>query len=125
MQDKNLVSYRNNYVEATSGDSDTLECVMKLWEKIMQVCKECKCTNILSISNSASPGTVREAVNYLRTFEHLEITNDYRVALVELSPVCGKSNLLVESLLLTIGINIRAFTDVRDAKRWLFFGRGE
>jgi len=59
----------------------------------------------------------------LKSFEHLKITNDYRVALVELNPVCGESSLLIESLLYSYGMNIRTFMDIGDAKRWLFFGR--
>ena len=123
MNNKYLVSYKNDYVEAISDGPRTLERIIHLWSKIIDACKDCTCTNILNITNSVSPITVTEAINHLKSFEHLQITNDYRVAWVELNPVCGKSNLLVESLLLTHGINIRTFMDIGDARRWLFFGR--
>jgi len=94
-----------------------------LWSKIIEACKEHTCTNILSILNSIFPITVTEAINHLKTLEHPGLTNEYSIALVELNPVCGESNLLIESLSLTNGMNIRTFIAVKDAKRWLFYGR--
>ncbi|MBE9560983.1 MAG: hypothetical protein IMF15_09350 [Proteobacteria bacterium] len=123
MKNKYLISCKNNHIEATSDGPKTIECVIHLWRKIIDACKECTCTNILNITNTASPITVTEALNHLKSFEHLQITNDYRVAWVELNPACGESNLLVESLLLTHGMNIRTFMDIGDARRWLFYGR--
>lgn len=123
MNNKYLISCKEDHIEATSDGPKTLECIIHLWSEIIHACKECTCFNILNISNSLSPITVSEAINHLKSFEHLEITNDYRVAWVELNPACGKSTLLVESLLSSYGINIRTFMDIGDAKSWLFFGR--
>jgi len=122
MKDKYIISCKEDYVLATSDGSKTLESTMLLWSKIINACKECMCTNILNISNTASPVTVTEAINHLKSFEQLKITNDYRIALVELNPVYGEASILIESLLLTEGMNIRSFVDVDDAKSWLFFG---
>ena len=118
-----LISCKDDHIEATSEGPKTLECIINMWGKIIDACRECACTNILNISNSASPITVNEALDHLKSFEHLEITNDYRVAWVELNPACGESTLLIESILLTHGTNIRTFVDITDAKSWLFFGR--
>jgi hypothetical protein len=118
-----LISCKDNHIEVKSEGPKTLECILHLWRKIIDACKECTCTNILNISDSVAPITVREALNHLRSFEHLEITNDYRVAWVELNPACGESTLLIESILLTHGANIRTFVDISDARNWLFFGR--
>ncbi|MBE9564642.1 MAG: hypothetical protein IMF17_05300 [Proteobacteria bacterium] len=123
MKNKYLISYKEDHIEATSDGPKTLECIIHLWSKIIDACKECTCFNILNISNSLSPITVTEAINHLKSFEHLQITNDYRVVWVELNPACCESNLLIESLLLTEGMNVRAFMDIDDARRWLFFGR--
>ena len=123
MKNKYLISCKEDHIEAISDGPKTLEFSIHLWSKIIHACKECTCFNILNISNSQSPITVTEAINHLKSFEHLEITNDYRIAWVELNPVCGKSALLVESLLSSYETNIRSFMDIGDAKRWLFFGR--
>jgi hypothetical protein len=123
MNYKYLISCKDDHIEAKSEGPRTLECILHLWSKIIDACKECTCTNILNISDSVSPITVKEALNHLKSFEHLEITNDYRVAWVELNPVCCESTLLIESILLTHGANIRTFVDIVDARRWLFFGR--
>ncbi|NOQ90933.1 MAG: hypothetical protein GQ549_08315 [Gammaproteobacteria bacterium] len=123
MKNNYLISCKEDYVEATSDGPMTLNCMIQLWSKIIHTCKECTCTKILNISNSVTPITVSEAINHLKSFEHLGITNDYRVALVELNPVCGESSLLVESLLSSYGMDIRSFLDIEDAKSWLFFGR--
>jgi hypothetical protein len=122
MKNKYLISCKNDYVIATSDGSKTLEGTMLLWSKIIDMCKECMCKNVLNISEAVSPVTVTEAINHLEAFEHLNITNDYRIALVELNPVCAESSLLVESMLLTEGINIRTFINIDDAKHWLFLG---
>ncbi|NOQ90484.1 MAG: hypothetical protein GQ549_06020 [Gammaproteobacteria bacterium] len=123
MENKHLISCKKNYVEARSDGPNTLELIMNLWKKIIDACIECTCFNILNISNSALPVTVNDAINHLKSFEHLEITTDYRIALVELNPACSKSSLLVESILLTHGMNIRTFLNIDDAKCWLFHGR--
>lgn len=123
MKNKYLISCKNDYVEARSDGPKTLGLIIHLWSKIIDTCKECSCTNILNISNSVSPITVIEAINHLQSFEHLKITGDYRVAWVELNPVCSESTGLIESLLLTHGMNIKTFMDIGDARRWLFFGR--
>jgi hypothetical protein len=123
MENNYLITHKENYIEAISGGTMTLECIIKLWSNIIHACKQSKCFKILSISDSETPISETEALNHLKSFEHLKISRDYRVAMVNINPVRGESTLLVDSLLSSHGMDVKSFMNIEDARSWLFFGR--
>lgn len=115
------ITYKNNYVEAISDGAKNIEFVYKLWNEIIRTCKEHKCFNILGIANTTSPVTINESIKHVELFKNLGLTDKYRIAWVELNPVHRKTTVLIESILSSHGVNCKTFTEVADAKEWIFY----
>jgi hypothetical protein len=41
MKNNFSISYKKNYVEATSDGPKTQECITQMWRKIINTCKDC------------------------------------------------------------------------------------
>lgn len=118
-----IITFEENYIQACSNGKKSIEFATKLWTEITNACKKHECFNVLGIANTTAPVNTIDAVNHVELFQNLDITRKYRIAWVELNPEAADMAHLVERLLSSHKVTCRVFSDIAEAKKWLFFGR--
>ncbi len=91
----------------------------KLWKDIAAACQNNNCHSILGVANIGVRSS-EHAYDHAAIFEIAGMTNEYRIAWVELNPESQESASLVETIIQNRGLAVsRVFDDIRAAKRWL------
>ena len=119
MKDEISVTFEGNYVQAISDGEKTFERAEQVWTEIVRVCRKHNCFAVLGISRSMPPVTVHEGFDHAELFERLGITQQYRIAWVELHREAQNTFLFIETVLVNRGLPGRVFHDISEAKRWL------
>ena len=122
MKNEISVTFEGRYVLAFSNGEKNIELATKLWTEIVSECKKHDCFNILGIADTSAPINTTGAIDHVELFQKLGLTTHYRIAWVELNPEYYHTASFVETILSSYGVNCRVFMDLKDARKWLFYG---
>ncbi len=120
MNQEMTISFEGDHVKVIADGEKNYEFSSKLWAKISNTCNENDCYRVLGIAKTTSPLNTDEGYDHAQLFEQLGITGDYRIAWVELNPKAFDAVYFVETVLVNRGYMARLFSDVDEAKEWLF-----
>ncbi len=123
MKSEIVITFEDKYIQACSNGEKDLAFAKKLWTEITNTCRQHDCYNVLGIANTTDPVSTAEAADHVGLFQQLGIDRKYRIAWVELNPEASEPIHLIERLLSSHKVTVRAFSNVPEAKKWLFFGR--
>ena len=113
------IRYEDDIVRAYVTGENCYKGCLEVWTKILIVCKEYNCFNILSVQD-LTPMSAEVALAHEIIFKKVGITKDYRLALIDTK---NKNHIMlnmvkaVGDLLDTFTLNI--FSDESKAKEWL------
>ena len=121
MRDEIIVEYRGDYVYAAMHGKNNYDLSLELWRRIMAVCKEHNCFNILGENFTTEKLSVVDAFDHLKILEIVGITLDYRIAWVSNTPETAFNLEFVETVVVkNRGLaNGAIFSTFEEAKRWL------
>ncbi|MGI9237051.1 MAG: hypothetical protein ACR2QZ_06620 [Woeseiaceae bacterium] len=113
------ITYEQSHVTVdVSGQGDYLS-TDQMWKDIAAACQKNSCHNILGIANIHVRSS-EHAYDHAAIFEAAGITDEYRIAWVELNPEVEETARLVEAVVRNRGLaDGRVFDNLIDAKRWL------
>jgi len=123
MKNYKSITYKEEYIQAESNGEKNLEFAKELWSQIVNACEKHECYKVLGIANTTAPVTTIETVYHVDIFEQLNITSKYRIAWVEMNPQHRNAIGLIENLLSSHGVDCKVFSEVLEAKKWLFYGK--
>ena len=121
MKDEIIVEYRGDHVYAAMYGKNNFDLSLELWKRIMVVCKEHNCFNILGENFTTEELSVMDAFDHLKILEMVGITLDYRIAWVSNTPETAKGLEFVETVVVkNRGLaNGGLFPTIEEARRWL------
>ncbi len=113
------ITYEKSHVEVqVSGEGDYLS-TDQMWKDIAAACQNNNCHNILGVANIDDRSS-EHAYDHAVIFELAGMTNEYRIAWVELNTESKETARLVEAIVRNRGLaDGRVFDNIREAKRWL------
>ena len=114
-----VITYEQTHVEVhVSGQPDYLS-TEKMWKNIAAACQNNNCHNILGVANIDVLSS-EHAYDHAAIFEAAGMTDEYRIAWVELNPGVKEMVKLIEAIARNRGLaEGRVFDDITEAKRWL------
>ena len=121
MRDEIIVEYKGSYVYAAMYGKNNYDLSLELWRRIMAVCKQHNCFNILGENYTTEELSTMDAFDHLKILEEVGLTFQYRVAWVDQKTPTAKGLEFVETVVVkNRGLaNGRLFSNVEEAKRWL------
>ena len=112
---------KDKYLEVTSIGENDCQFETNLWNEIVINCRQHNCYHVLGIAKTTSPATTMGAYKRYQQLKGAGITTQYRIAWVELNPEVFSSYRFIETVLHNRGMyNIQLFSDIEEAKKWLF-----
>jgi len=121
MRDKMIVEYKGSYVYAAMYGKNNYDLSLELWRRIMAVCKQYNCFNILGENHTTEELSTMDAYDHLRILKEVGLTLQYRVAWVDQETPTARGLEFVETVVVkNRGMaNGRLFSNVEEARRWL------
>ena len=121
MRDEIIVEYKGNYVYAAMYGKNNYDLSLELWRRIVAVCKQYNCFNILGENYTTEELSTMDAYDHLKILNEVGITFQYRIAWVQQVEETAKGLEFVETVVVkNRGLaNGRLFSNVEEAKRWL------
>ena len=121
MRDEIVVEYKGDYVYAALYGKNNYDISLELWRRIMAVCKQHNCFNILGENYTTEELSTMDAFNHLKILEEVGLTLQYRIAWVDQKTPTAKGLEFVETVVVkNRGLaNGGLFSNVEEAKRWL------
>jgi hypothetical protein len=83
MRDEIIVEYKGNYVYAALYGKNNYNISLELWRRIMAVCKQYNCFNILGENYTTQELSTIDAFDHLKILEEVGLTLQYRIAWVD------------------------------------------
>lgn len=122
MRDEIIVEYKGDHVHARVYGKNNYEVSRDVWGRVMATCKEHNCFKILGENFTTNELSTMDAFNHLTILKEVGLTRDYRVAWVNHVKETSRGLEFVETVVVANrGLaNGKLFSDVEDAKRWLF-----
>jgi hypothetical protein len=122
MQDEIIVKYlQDGYVHALHYGDANYETSLELWRRIVAVCKEYNCFNILGESHNTKDLSTMDAFNHLKILDEVGLTLRYRVAWVIRAEGIGRGIEFDETVIVKNRGLVQGgiFPSVEEARRWL------
>jgi len=121
MRDEIIVEYKGNYVYAAMYGKNNYDLSLELWRRIMAVCKQYNCFNILGENFTTQELSTMDAYDHLRIIDEVGLTLQYRVAWVDQATPTARGLEFVETVVVkNRGLaNGRLFSNIEEAKSWL------
>ena len=114
------VIFKDAHVEAHSSGDKSYQTAVTLWQEITRVCAEHSCYRVLGIGRSTTAMPVMDGLNHQQLFKDFAITQQYKIAWVELNPAAVESVRFIETVLLNRGLlHGKLFNNVDEARDWL------
>jgi hypothetical protein len=127
MRNEIIVEYRGSHVYAAMYGKNNYDLSLELWQRIMALCKQHNCFNILGENHTTEELSTMDAFDHLRILEEVGLTLDYRIAWVDEKTPTAKGLEFVETVVVkNRGMaNGRLFSNIEDAKSWLLGNENE
>jgi hypothetical protein len=121
MRDEIIVEYKGSHVYAAMYGKNNYSLSLELWRRIVAVCKQYNCFNILGENFTTEELSTMDAYDHLKILEEVGITFQYRIAWVDQQTPTAKGLEFVETVVVkNRGLaNGRLFSNVEEARRWL------
>ena len=117
MREEIAITFEGEYIKViANGGGYDYAC--RLWSQIRDACNKHQCFCVLGIGNTISLETM-EAFDHAELFRSLELTNNHRIAWVELNPEVKEMIIFTETVLLNRGLPGCLFDNVSEAEEWL------
>ena len=116
------VSFEGDHIKASSVGDKTVEFAERVWSEIAATCDRHSCYRVLGVAESTTPMTPFEGYDHAKLFRNVGISDTHRIAWVELNPDALDTIRFIETVLTNRGFRVRAFSDVDEARAWLFDG---
>ncbi len=112
---------KDKYIEVHSVGEKDYQFATSLWNEIVINCRQHNCFHVLGIAKTTIPVTTMEGFKHYQLLNEVGITTQYRIAWVELNPEVYSTYRFIENVLHNRGMyNIKLFSDIKEAKEWLF-----
>jgi hypothetical protein len=121
MRDEMIIEYKDNYIHVRHYGKNNYDLSLELWRRIMAVCKQHNCFNILGENFTTEELSTMDAFDHLKILEEVGLTYQYRIAWVDQKTPTARGLEFVETVVVkNRGLaNGRLFSNVEDAKSWL------
>ena len=119
-----IITFEGDHTKILSNGEKNYDFAVRVWSEAVAACEKNDCYDILGIADTTVPLTTFEGYEHADLFEHLGISNKYRIAWVELNAETYQAAYFVETVLFNRGFPARVFLEVDEAKDWLL-SRGD
>ncbi len=113
------ITLEGNYIKVLSTGDKNFEYSQRLWQAVVEACREHDCFKILGISESTSPMPVLDGYRHADLFRKLGIGRKYKIAWVELNEDAKDATYFIDTVLFNRGLPGRLFDTVLEATEWL------
>lgn len=114
------IEYTGSIIEVRLTGIPNRASITQMWKDIVAASGRHQCLSILGLSNLDRPLKVADAIDHQAIFLEAGVTNDHRIAWVQLNPDAYSMTELAETILRNRGqLNGRLFTDELVARSWL------
>jgi hypothetical protein len=112
--------FKDKYIEVRSDGEKDYQFAVSLWNEVVKICRKHNCYHVLGIAKTTIPVTTMEGYKQYQLLNEVGITSQYRIAWVELNPEVYSTYRFIENVLHNRGMyNIKLFSDIEVAKKWL------
>ena len=126
MNENIIVEFKGDYVHARQYGPDSYDASLELWRRIMTMCEQNNCFNILGENFVTKPLTTMEAYDHITIFKDVGVTFQHRIAWVHHIEETAEPVRFMETVLLNRGlVNGQLFPTVDEAKKWLLGDRSD
>jgi hypothetical protein len=108
-------TYLHAFVE---GEDDSYEISRQYWQEIADECKARKFKKVLIVEDIVESGTIAEAYQLCSEFPQMGYLK-IKVAFVDRHAEQNEENQFGELVAVNRGVNVKLFTDIDEAEKWL------
>jgi hypothetical protein len=120
MASQQTIAFEGTHLRIQPSGDFTYQDRLNFWRKVVEVCEEHQCFNILGESSRTKPLEAMQAYDIHNVFNEAGVTRKHRIAWVAHAPSDLEPMLFTETVLKNRTFSrVKAFADIASAKHWL------
>ena len=120
MESQISISFEQTYLHVRITGKGTRDHAIKLWREIAEACHQYQCFKVLGEQDLKIAVSTLEALDHPDIFRQAGITEQFRIAWVDLNPRTFETTSFIRNVLANRAMGQgKIFTRVEDAKKWL------
>ncbi len=120
MEDEIKITFEQTYVHVRITGRGTRDNALRLWREIAQACHEHHCYKVLGEQDLKISVSTLEALDHPEIFREAGITEQFRIAWVDLNPRTRETTQFIRNVLANRAMGQgKIFSRFDEAKKWL------